>query len=211
VARGTEEPEPTPEEAAAVERQKLAELGRKLKKHQYRDATRGELMRMLQTMIVVTAVLLSTGMAAAEEPETEERIRPNHLDVFAGGTLGGDERGDGREAATATVGIGYERRLSRLVSIGFLSELSSGERRDHVGIVPITFRPMDRAQFVLGLGWERATVVGEEQDEIQGLVRFGFGYELEVLPRQTVTPEIAMDVVDGEKLFVFGVTIGWDL
>jgi hypothetical protein len=54
-------------------------------------------------------------------------------------------------------------------------------------------------------------MAGEEQDEILGLVRFGFGYELEVLPRQTVTPEIAMDVVDGEKLFVFGVTIGWDL
>ena len=33
VARGTAEPEPTPEEAAAADQQKLVELGKKLKKH----------------------------------------------------------------------------------------------------------------------------------------------------------------------------------
>ncbi len=33
VARGTEEPDPTPEEAAAADQQRLVKLGQKFKKH----------------------------------------------------------------------------------------------------------------------------------------------------------------------------------
>jgi hypothetical protein len=143
----------------------------------------------------------------AEEPEaqfqTHAEKEHNDVGVFLGATAGGEATGGGHEDATATIGIEYRRNLSSIVGVGLLLEFSGGERRSHVGIVPVTLMLGSRVQLIVGVGWERHT--GTEF-----LGRLGFGYKIMLVPGNSIRPEINIDFVDGETLVVVGASIGWD-
>ena len=75
--------------------------------------------------------------------------------------------------------------------------------------VPVSFRPGRRAKVVLGLGFERTEGTERFAGETEPLVRVGFSYALEVVPGNSISPEINVDFVDGEALLIVGATIGW--
>jgi hypothetical protein len=158
-----------------------------------------------------------TGLSAEDEP-VEERshhvhgdheIHRNHIGVFLGVTEGGDEEGGGKEDTSATIALEYERRLTRLIGIGVVLDYVGGERRDHVGIIPLSFRPGRHARFVVGPGWERHAGTDGSGAEFEALVRIGFSYAIETVPGNSVSPEINVDFADGETLLIVGATIGW--
>ena len=144
--------------------------------------------------------------AVHEEPQEQAHARHEHerneIGVFLGITAGGEKDGGGKEDATATIGIDYRRNVSSKVGVGLLLEFSGGERRDHVGLVPVTFMLGSSAQLIVGAGWER-------NEETEFLARLGFGYSIELVPGNTIRPEINVDLVDGEWLVVVGASIGW--
>jgi hypothetical protein len=176
-------------------------------------------MRGLRAMIACASVALTgaTGLIAEEESTAEPRhdgqhdheFHRNNVGVFMGITAGGEEEGGGKEDATGTIGIEYERRLTRILGIGVVAEFAGGERRDHVGVIPLTFKPGRRAKFVVGAGWERSSGSEVFGGETEPLFRLGFMYEFEVVPGNHVSPGINVDFVDGETLVVVGATIGW--
>ena len=51
--------------------------------------------------------------------------------------------------------------------------------------------------------------VSERQTETEFLGRLGFGYVIELVPGNSIRPEINVDFVDGDRLLVVGVSIGW--
>jgi len=168
-----------------------------------------------------TVVILAVAVympAAAHEPADKsqeqesghEEFERNMAGVFLGVTAGGEEEGGGREDSTGTIGVEYRRRLSRLIGVGFLYEFAGGERRDHVGIVPLTFWLAPKAELVVGVGWERSSGTEIFAGELEPLARLGFGYGIELLPGNSIRPVINVDFVDGEELVVVGASIGWE-
>ena len=126
-----------------------------------------------------------------------------------GVTAGGEEEGGGKQDTTGTIGVEYRRKITRLIGVGLLVEYAGAVRRDHAGIIPLTFRPGRHAQVIVGVGWERLTGNELSGNESQALVRVGFGYSIELLPRNSIRPEINFDFVDGEELLIVGASIGW--
>ena len=177
------------------------------------------MMSGLRAMIACAIVALTsaTGLTAQEEPAEEPRhhsgrereTHRNNVGVFVGITAGGEEDGGGKEDATGTIGIEYERRLSRWLGIGVVAEFAGGQRRDHVVVLPLTISPGRRAKFVVGAGWERSSGSEVFGSESEPLVRLGFMYEFEVVPGNHVSPGLNVDFVDGETLVIVGATIGW--
>jgi hypothetical protein len=152
------------------------------------------------------------GESAAEPRHDDQRdheAHRNNVGVFVGITAGGEEEGGGKEDATGTIGLEYERRLSRWLGIGVVAEFAGGQRRDHVGVIPLTLRASRRAKFVVGAGWESSSGSEVFGGETEPLFRLGFMYEFEVVPGNHVSPGINVDFVDGETLVVVGATIGW--
>ncbi len=171
-------------------------------------------MGFILPLLALFVVLYAPTTSAESAEDTQEQAHPqddherNDIGVFLGITTGGEEVGGGKEDATGTIGVDYRRRLSRRIGVGFLVEFSGGERRDHVGLVPLTFWLSPRAQLIVGAGWERSgSEVFGGKSEFLG--RLGFGYSIELLPRNTIRPEINVDFVDGEQLVVVGASIGW--
>ena len=176
-------------------------------------------MSWLRAMIacVIFTLTGATGLTAQEEPAEvprhhsgrERETHRNNVGVFVGITAGGEEEGGGKNDASGTIGIEYERKLSRWLAIGVVAEFVGGQRRDHVGVLPLTISPGRRAKFVVGAGWERSSGSEVFAGETEPLVRLGFMYELEVLPGNHISPGLNVDFVDGETLVIVGATIGW--
>ncbi len=75
---------------------------------------------VLRTAAVIVFLALVTSVAAsepAEEPLTQSHTHTEHerneIGVFLGVTTGGEKEGGGKEDATASIGIGYRRNVSR--------------------------------------------------------------------------------------------------
>ena len=134
---------------------------------------------------------------------------PNEIGVLIGITAGGVDEEGGKESSTGTIGLEYRRRLSRLVGVGILFEYAGGVRRDHVGIVPVTFMLGSHAQLIAGAGWERSYGTEVFAGGYEFVGRLGFGYSIGLVPGNTIRPEINVDFVDNEELVVVGASIGW--
>ena len=174
----------------------------------------------LRTVLACAGIILLAATAfaaeddAAEDDAGEERphhihghhkLHPNHIGLFLGVTAGGEAEGHGEESRTATIALDYERRFTRLFGAGAIVEFAGGERRDWATGVSATFRPWQRTKFSLGAGLEHH----QGSSNSEALARIGFSYAFEVVPGNSVSPEINLDFVDGETLLVAGVTIGW--
>jgi hypothetical protein len=173
---------------------------------------RGIAMQRISALRIAAAILAVAAVAPAAADESpgsssadshsETTHESNEIGVFLGATAGGEEEGGGKEDATGTIGIEYRRNVSSKVGVGLLLEFSGGERRNHVGMVPVTFMLGSGAQLIVGAGWERHA-------ETEFLGRLGFGYSIELVPGNSIRPEINVDFVDGEELVVVGASIGW--
>ncbi len=159
----------------------------------------------IATVLTLVAFSPAAASEATEDPSAESHEHaehePNEIGVFVGITTGGEED------ATGTMGIDYRRQISSIIGVGVLAEFAGGERRDHVGMFPVTFLLGSHAQLIVGAGWERSSGSSGNHNEFLG--RVGFGYSIGLVPGNTIRPEINVDFVDGEEFVVVGATIGW--
>ena len=84
------------------------------------------------------ALLASVGVAPDARAQESEHggagheYHRNHFSFFFGITDGGNAEGEGEESASPTLGLDYERQLSRRFGVGFLSDIAAGDRREFV-------------------------------------------------------------------------------
>jgi len=159
-------------------------------------------------MVVMAVAGASTVTARAEDHE--EREFKNTVELFLGAVSETDPTETG-----AALGIEYNRRLSRLWSIGIEgAEFSTTDtRRDWVLLVPVYLHPAGGLSLKVAPGVEHGTVVrdegGEPEDEgREFLFRIGVGWEFEIGRRWSATPEVNLDFVDGRRTWVYGVSLG---
>jgi hypothetical protein len=141
---------------------------------------------------ITPAAAQSSEHESSHEAETEHDFHPNLLAVFFGVTEEGREEG-------FAVGIEYERRLNKSFGIGLLAE-RTGELDLNVYAIPFAFHAG---------AWKLYAAPGIEDGEhgSESLIRLGIEYGFEV-GQFEIAPQLDVDFVDGEEVYVMGITIG---
>lgn len=97
----------------------------------------------------------------------------------------------------ATIGLEYEFRVDPRIGLGAIAEYARGDFDTTVLVAPVAYH-IDSWKLYAGPGVE----VSEEGTE--PLVRVGVEYAFEVGELE-VSPQVDLDFMNGERLFVFGV------
>ncbi len=151
--------------------------------------------------ITVTDVLAEDAHHTGGDQHEAGHLHKNHFALFLG-TTQPDEHGERTDAAF-TVGIDYERRLTKLIGVGFLADVVTGGNREYLVGVPLFLHVGKRGKFQLAPGWHKV-----DEDQAKGLVwRTGFIWDFEV-GKNTISPSVYYDITEHENLFVLGVGIG---
>lgn len=105
-----------------------------------------------------------------------------------------------------TLGVDYEFRIGPRWGIGAIADWAfGGEGREFVLAAAgyLHLGPALRLQLAPGIQRDKA------EREIEGVVRLGIAYGIELGERWSVAPTMALDRVGGETIGVYGVTAGY--
>jgi hypothetical protein len=128
-----------------------------------------------------------------EKPEWAEEGR-NEISIFLGVTESQDfERG-------FSVGIDYERRLSRLFGIGAVVEYTGSDLREGVGGITLSFHPWKELKIVAAPGVVLETADGTEE----ALLRIGAEYGFGIGKGWEIAPAVYYDFTSGDNALVIG-------
>ena len=154
-------------------------------------------------------VQIGRGYEIETDENVEHEYHPHHLGVFVGVTSLKERQG-------FTVGGEYEYRLHPHAGIGGLVEHATNDFSATTVAFPIFFHPKpsgDGLRLGVGPGFERAREPrsGEKSEHTAThfLVRATAIYDIFVKENVTVSPNLSIDFVNGEEIFIFGVTIGF--
>ena len=171
-------------------------------------ALRGEAVSLLGNRVLnsmkrifsIVATVLLTGLvfgdlACAQEHEASETGHEHHEHTF--GVFTGFATEGKRESGPA-LGLEYEYRLSSSFGVGGVAEYTFGDLDTLVLAMPFAYHG-GPWKFYVGPGLERV----EGNNEF--LVRIGGEYGFHRGDWE-ISPQIDIDFVDGEQVFILGVT-----
>jgi hypothetical protein len=170
-------------------------------------------MQLLRTppLPVLLLLLAPASLPAQHERSAGEEIHRHHFAVLGAGSH--NTKKDG-----ATIGADYEYRLHQRLGALASFEYVGGDFREDVFAFTAAWHPWKGLRLIAGPGFDRElkrheeTAHGEETGHHQtyrGLFRTGASWEFHVKEHFTVGPEIAVDILKGEKVFVYGINLGW--
>jgi len=160
------------------------------------------------------AVLAACPLAAQHEGHGKaeaEEIHRHHFAVLAGGSHNTEKDG-------GTIGADYEYRFHRRLGALASFEYVGGDFREDVYVFTAAWHPWKGLRLIAGPGFDRELKRKEETEHLaeaehhskyRALFWTGAAWEFHVNEHWTVGPEIAVDVLKGEKVFVYGINIGW--
>lgn len=147
--------------------------------------------------------------------ETEE-IHRHHFAVLAGGSH--NTKKDG-----STIGADYEYRFNHPLGVLASFEYVGGDFREDLFAFTAAWHPWKGLRLIAGPGFDRElkrpeetlhaenahSAAAEHHSRYRALFRTGAAWEFHWKEHVTFGPEIAVDVLKGEKVFVYGINIGW--
>ncbi|MFZ5926346.1 MAG: hypothetical protein ACOYX1_02755 [Acidobacteriota bacterium] len=145
------------------------------------------------------------------EGSENEEIHRHHFAVLAGGSHNTEKNG-------ATIGVDYEYRFHHRLGALASFEYAGGDFREDVYIFTATWHPWKGLRLIAGPGFDRELkrkeetghpVEAEHHSKYRGLFRTGASWEFHLKEHFTIGPEIAVDILKGEKVFVYGINFGW--
>lgn len=161
---------------------------------------------LLQLPLVL--LCLAPPVAAQEAGEEEAEYR-NAVELFVGAVTETEESASG-----PGIGIEYQRHLSTRWSLGIEAiEISTTNvSRGFLVVVPLYFNLVGGLGLKAGPGIEGSREEpedgGEGESTTRFAMRFGAGWEFELGKRFTLTPEVNMDVIEGNLTWVYGLSFG---
>lgn len=153
----------------------------------------GRIMRVASSLLLGAHVICP---AVAEEHRDDESSHSYHKDTF-GVFLGFATEGS-RDNGVA-FGIEYEHRLSAAAGIGVVAERTFGDLEAWVFAAPVAYHDGPWKLYV-GPGIER------REGENEFLVRLGGEYGFHFGDWE-ISPQLDIDFVDDESVFVIGLTL----
>ena len=142
-------------------------------------------------LLAITALCICLPVLADES--SEEEFERNEIAVFGGITHERRENG-------LALGAEYKRRLTPEFGMGFLAERTWGDFDFWVFAVPLSWT-RERWVFTIAPGVERS------RSESNEMLRLAASYEFEVGESKPLVG-LAVDFVDGEQVYVLGVSMG---
>ena len=156
------------------------------------------------------------GAEHAEKHGEEHEFHKNHFAVFVGFTEAVEEHAAGPHGETHssgssggsddpdfTIGLDYERRLTKLFGFGAMLDVVVEGRREFL-LGPIAFlHPFGGAKFFAAPLWERV----EESGDDEFVVRVGAAWDFEI-GKYSLAPYAAYDMSEEHDIWVLGVAIG---
>lgn len=144
------------------------------------------------------------GIVTAEESaETHHSEHSFHEPFHTVGVFVGDTSEDRRSESGVTLGLEYEYRATERYGIGLTAERVAGDFDTDVFVLPVAVHH-GPWKFYAGPGFE----TGPEGDE--GLLRVGIEYGFR-LGKYELSPQIDLDFVEGDRLFIFGLVLAREL
>ncbi len=154
--------------------------------------------QMLATALLMTVLI--PGIVCADNTHDEHaKAHDFHPNVV--GLFGGITSEDRRERAL-TFGIEYERRLNQSFGLGVVAERATGDLDLWVFAVPIAFHNGP---------WKLYVAPGVEDSDHHGsefLFRVGAEYAFD-MGGYELAPQVDIDFVNGEQVYVFGLVLAW--
>lgn len=148
----------------------------------------------------------------------------NDVGIFVGLT---DEHGHDTEF---TWGLEYRRLIAKRWGLGVLFDYAGGELRNAILAPTLTWLPVGRLQILMAPGIEfrrgrgaaedcgcdpHVTTEDPEQidlfddDETYFVFRLGAGWNFPIGQNYAITPQINLDLVEGEKVWVYGLAFAY--
>lgn len=156
-------------------------------------------------------ILAAAPALAQHENHESEEIHRHHFAVLAGGSHNTEKNG-------ATIGADYEYRFHRRLGALASFEYVGGDFREDVYAFTAAWHPWKGLRLIAGPGFDRELKRKEEAAHVEtaehdgkyrALFRTGASWEFHIKEHFTFGPEIAVDVLKGEKVFVYGLNFGW--
>lgn len=159
--------------------------------------------------IVFACTLLFSAAHAEEHAQDEHHEAAEH--EAAAGHEGGHAHKNivtafagithaGRRKNGLALGLGYDRMITENFSIGVIAEHTFGDADFTVYAIPLAYR-VDRWKFLVAPGVE------DGHHGTESLLRLAaeYAYKMDSIE---ISPQVAVDFVDGEDVWVFGVVFG---
>ncbi len=134
-----------------------------------------------------------------EAHEETHEFHRNWAAVFLGVTS------EDRRGSNPALGIEYARHLSRAFAIGGIVEYTFSDDEFWVLAVPFAYRT-GPWKFYVAPGFE-VEELSDGMGDSELLLRIGGEYAFEI-GKLEIAPQIDVDFVDSDTVFVFGVTLG---
>lgn len=152
------------------------------------------LLKKIKSVICSVLLIPALVLAAndADDHHVDHDFHPNVLGIFLGAT------GENRRDADFTVGIEYERRINESFGVGAVVERAFGDHDFWVMVIPFAYHTG---------AWKWYVAPGMENKDRHSnefLVRVGLEYVFEV-GKYELSPQIDVDFVDGEQVYVMGI------
>ncbi len=183
----------------------------------------------LSNTTALLLLLLNSAVGAAQEAdpapqgpdEHHAEHHANHVALFAGASTLTGETPEGGSGTAFTLGLDYERRLTRIIGLGLLSDyVAGGVGRAFFLGVPLFVHPVG------GLGLTLAPGVEFEKEEAEDLetrssgaeeahtsthfaFRLGAYYSFPLPSRFSLVPQFNADLISGKgTTLVYGLAFG---
>jgi hypothetical protein len=152
------------------------------------------------SLILVPALALLASTARAQEPAAEEQPLL-HAAVLVGDTHTSEQNG-------LTIGGDLEVRPWRYLGVGVTGEHVKKPFRENIWLVAAVVHPTHGLKLVVGPGVERDRHGDTHDAEQHALLRVGVGYDVPLRHGWTFDPDVAVDFVSGERVFVYAFAVG---
>ena len=149
---------------------------------------------------VCALLLFATWPVHAEQDSTDEWATEgrNELGPYLGFASASGDHG-------LSVGLDYERRLTRLFGVGVVLEYTDGDFRDGLAAISFDWHVWKELKIFAAPGIE----VEREDGSSGALLRLGVDYGFPIAPRLEIVPAAAIDFSDENTTVVLGAVLAW--
>jgi hypothetical protein len=156
-------------------------------------------------LLALVCLALPTPVLAEEGSEATHAAFFRHdLAIFLGVT-------EDRSSEELTQGVEYEYRIVSWFGAGGLVDFAFGEERATLVAIAAYFRPTHRLKLILAPGYERFESTAHEKGKTEFALRIGATYDFEITEKFYLAPALNLDFVDGDKIWVWGLNLGFKL
>ncbi|MEP7362183.1 MAG: hypothetical protein ABI972_02925 [Acidobacteriota bacterium] len=138
---------------------------------------------------------ISILLAVLSLPALAEEFHRHHVSLLLAA-------GHGTETS-AVIGGDYAYRFNRYVGAAFTFEHTGHELREAVGVGSLTIHPWKQLWIGVGPGWE-----SRPDEPTRKLLRLGGGYAFPLGHGVTLGPDLAVDFLGHDRVYVVGVALG---